>query len=306
MTTAAARPVFCAPDLEVAASLSVLAPELARAEPLLARHLRRGTWRRYGRVVVTHNGPLTSEQGLWVALLRSPAGTVLAGATAARRQGLRVDEPEVPRLLVPYGAPRPDLQGVSVRRTRVLTQRDVHPVLQPPTLRLARAVLDEAARTARPADVRALLCATVQQRLLRPADLRSVLLRLGPQTGRALVLEVLGEVELGVHSRREGQFLGMVRGARLPEPRLQVARRAGTGVRYLDGLWEDYDLHAEIDGAGHLAVAQWSADCLRANELELGPGRERHLRFPGFWLDEQPQRVLEQVERGLRLGGWTG
>lgn len=308
MTLAEPQPngVYTEPDLQVAASVGVLGPSLARREPLLARHLRRGLWRRYGQVVVTHNGPLTAEQVLWVAVLRAPRGTVVAGLTAGVRRGVRGPEPEVPRLLVPFGAPLPHLAGIAVRRSRRLEAVDVHPLAQPPQLRLPRAVLDEVARTARADEVRALLCAPVQQRLVRAGDLRAVALRLGPFRHRTLTLETLEEVEYGAHSRREVQFMRLVRRAGLPVPRLQVLRRHGTSRHYLDAAWEEYALHVEVDGLGHLAVVQWAADCDRANELELGKHVERRLRFPGFWLDEHPDRVLDQLRRGLRAGGWRG
>lgn len=155
---------YPAPDIHLAAELGVLAPELATLQPELGRMLRAQRWKRYGSVVVMHNGPLTARQLLWVALLRSPRGVVLAGLTAAAHRGLRGHLPERPELLVPAAGPLPHLQGVDVARTRLLTAVDVHPSAQPPQLRLPRALIDRASRLERPDDVRAILCAGVQQR----------------------------------------------------------------------------------------------------------------------------------------------
>ena len=171
---------YPSPDLEVAAALGVLAPDTAAAVPDLRRQLRLGRWRRYGRVVVRHNGPLTPDQLLWVAVLRSPRGVVVSGLTAALLRGLRHPPPPRPQLLVPAGGPLPHLQGVDVARTRLLDERDVHPTAQPPQLRLPRALVDAASRQQRADDVRALVCAGVQQRLARAQDLRAVVHRLGP------------------------------------------------------------------------------------------------------------------------------
>src|SRR5688572_26420138 len=135
---------YPAPDIHLAAAVGVLAAELARARPELGRMLRTGRWKRYGRVVVMHNGPLTPEQFLWVALLRSPRGVVLAGLTAAERRGLKGHPAERPELLVPAAGPLPHLQGVDVARTRLLTSQDVHPSAQPPQLTLPRALIDRA------------------------------------------------------------------------------------------------------------------------------------------------------------------
>lgn len=295
---------YPAPDVLAAAACGVLAPSLAAAEPRLRRNLRVGLWKRYGRVVVTHNGPLTPEQELWVALLRAPRGVVLGGLTAALRRGLKVAPPARPELLVPAAGPLPHLQGVDVARTRLLSAADVHPSAQPPQLRLPRALLDRASRLDRPDDVRALLCAAVQQRRVRAPDLRTVTLRLGPVRHRALLLRTLDDVEAGAHSVREVQFLRVLRRARLPLPEQQVVRVRPGGRHYLDACWERYALHAEVDGLGHLLVATWSSDLDRSNELALSSRAETRLRIAGFWLDERPDHVVDQVRRGLLKGGW--
>jgi len=295
---------YPAPDVGLASGLGVLAPSVAAGTPGLRRMLRLGLWKRYGQVVVCHNGPLTSEQAVWVAVLRSPRGVVLSGTAAAVRRGLRWTAPVRPELLVPAAGPLPHLQGADVARTRLLTSKDVHPTAQPPQLRLPRALVDRASRLDRPDDVRALLCAGVQQRLLRASDLREVVLRLGPVRHRGLLLRTLDDVEGGAHSVRELQFLRVVRRAGLPAPRLQVVRRRVGGRYYLDAAWEEYALHAEVDGLGHLLVAAWGADADRSNELELSGTKERRLRIPGFWLDERPAHVVDQLRRGLGLGGW--
>jgi len=137
---------YAAPDVVVAAGLDVLAPSVAATVPDLAEQLRRGRWQRHGRVVVPHNGPLTAEQALWVAVLRSPAGVVVSGTTAALLRGMRHPPPPRPELLVPAEGPLPHLRGVDVSRTRLLGPLDVHPTAQPPQLRLPRAVVDAASR----------------------------------------------------------------------------------------------------------------------------------------------------------------
>jgi very-short-patch-repair endonuclease len=297
---------YPAPDTAAAAALGVLGPALTREDPAVRRKLRAGLWTRYGQVVVTHNGPLTPEQAVWVAVLRSPRGVVLAGLTAARRRGLHVDPPERPELLVPAAGPLPHLRGVEVARTRLLAPVDVHPTAQPPQLRLSRAVIDRASRLQRPDDVRALLCAGVQQRRVRVQDLREVTLRLGPVRHRALLLRTLDDVEGGAHSLRELQFLRVLRTARLPLPAQQVVRQRPGGRYYLDACWPQYALHVEVDGVGHLLVGTWASDLDRSNQLALDGPAEIRLRIAGFWLDERADHVVEQVRRGLLKGGWPG
>jgi hypothetical protein len=295
---------YPSPDVQLAAALDVLAPSLAASVPDLRRQLANRRWRRYGRVVVRHNGPLTPDQLVWVAVLRSPRGVVVSGLTASLLRGLRHPPPARPELLVPAAGPLPHLPGVDVGRTRLLDERDVHPTAQPPQLRLSRALVDTASRQERPDDVRALLCAGVQQRLVRAVDLRSVVERLGPVRHRALLLRTLDDVDAGAHSVRELQFLRCVRRAGLPPPDLQVVRVRPGGRHYLDAHWKRYALRAEVDGLGHLLVATWAADLDRANQLQLDGPQECCLRIPGFWLDERPDHVVAQLRRGLLRGGW--
>lgn len=296
---------FPVPDVELAATLGVLSPRVADRTPYVRRRVRAGLWTRYGRVVVCHNGPLTPEQALWVAVLRSPRGAVVSGLTAAARRGLAGHPAEKPELLVPASGPLPHLPGVHVARTRVLEPVDVHPTAQPPQLRLPRAVVDRASRLERPDDVRALLCAGVQQRLLTAAHLREVVSRLGPVRHRALLLRTLDDVDAGAHSVRELELLRVVRRGGLPAPDLQVVRRRAGGRHYLDAHWERYRLHVEVDGLGHLLVASWASDLDRTNELTLSGPAECRLRIPGFWLDERPAHVVDQLRRGLLRGGWV-
>ena len=61
---------------------------------------------------------------------------------------------------------------------------------------------------------------------------------------------------------------------------------------------------AEIDGAGHLWGLNQTADCLRANEVALGDERVLRINVIGLRLEEDA--FMDQIARGLRLGGWHG
>ena len=132
-----------------------------------------------------------------------------------------------------------------------------------------------------------------------------MVLRLGPVRNRALLLRTLDDVEGGSHSVRELQFLRTVRRAGLPAPVRQVVRWHPGGRYYLDAAWDAYSLHVEVDGLGHLLVRAWSADVDRTNELALRRPSATTLRIPGFWLDERREHVVDQVRRGLLVGGWS-
>ena len=291
------------PDLLLAARHGVLAAEEADRRPETRRRLRAQTWRSYGGVVVTHNGPLTHDQLAWVSVLRAGPGAVLGAAWAMQQHGVALDVPGRPQVVVPAQRSSPRIPGVDVRRSRLLGPVHVHPFRQPPVLRLARATLDATSLCRRPDDVRALLCAPVQQRLLRVADLRASLALLGPLTGRSLVLQTLDDLELGAQGIHELRFTRGLRRRHLPMPDRQVMRTRRDGKAYLDCWWEQFRLHVEIDGLTHLWVSNWLADLERGNELEIGQPATR-LRFAGFQLVERQELVYDQVRRGLAAGGW--
>lgn len=293
----------CIPDETTAAQDGVLSPEQAAARPETRRRLRSGTWRSYGGVVVEHNGPLSTSQVAWVAVLRAGPGAVLAAAWAMREHGVRLDVPDRPQVVIPAVRSRPVLDDVDVRRSRLLGPDHVHPARQPPVLRLARATLDATSLCRRPDDVRALLCAPVQQRRLRVPELRDSLARLGPLPGRSLVLRTLDDLEVGAQSVHELRFARGLRRRRLPAPDHQATARRPDGKAYLDCWWEAFGLHVEIDGLAHLWVSNWLADLERSNELAIGRPATR-LRFAGFQVLEREDLVYDQVRRALVAGGW--
>ena len=287
-----------------AAEDGVLAPDVAAGIPETRRRLRSKAWKAYGTVVVTHNGPLDEAQRAWVAVLRAGPGAVLAAAWAMRAHGVDVDLPERPQVVVPAHRSWPRIPDVDIRRSRLLGPEHVHPVRQPPVFRLARATLDATSLCTRPEDVRALLCAPVQQRRLRPGELRDCLALLGPLTGRSVVLRTLDDLELGAQSTHELRFTRGLRRRHLPMPDHQRLCQRPGGKAYLDFWWERYRLHVEIDGLAHLWVGNWLADLARMNELAIGTPATR-LRFAGFQLVEQEDQVFHQVVRALVAGGWT-
>lgn len=291
------------PDEQLAEAAGVLSPQRAAAHPHAAWRVRMGIWKTYGDVVVMHNGPLTDAQKAWVAVLRCGEGAVLAATTALCASGVRVTAPAVLHILLPFHRRVPGVPGVALRRSRVLGPLDVDSQRQPPRLRIPRAAIDAATLLTAPDDVRAVLCAPVQQRRAQTPELRSAALRLGPLVGRSLVLRTLDELELGATGVHEQRFTRIVRRHGLPEPTRQVLRKRRDGRAYLDVLWEQYGLHVEIDGLAHLAVGQWADDLDRANELEIAK-RECRLRFPGFVLLEREAHVVDQLKRALRQGGW--
>jgi hypothetical protein len=149
------------------------------SEKAVRHRVRSGRWQVAHRgVYLTHSGPVTSQQRLWVASLAVGNGrtALLAGDTALDRLGLRGWKPRGIHVIVP--ATRVDSDppaGVVVHRTRRLARRDVHLNGAPPCTMPARSMVD-AARWAR-SDTEAItvIAATFQQRLVALCDVTPVL-----------------------------------------------------------------------------------------------------------------------------------
>lgn len=286
-------------------------------------------WQRPARgVLVTHNGPLTSEEALWVSLLASPAGSALGGLTAATLDGLTGFEPTTLDILIPARARRPvgapdqhdsrdgsddearavagdDADSpVQYRRSRLLGDADVHPLRAPRRTRIARSIVDAAAWSSADRRARVLVLAAVQQRLVRPVDLRQVLERRQRFRHRPLALETIGDAEGGVQSLPELEFARLIRRHGLPEPTRQQVLRRSDGKYYLDTAWAEYDAACEVQGIPHLRVGKWEADMSRMNEILIaGP---RQLAFSSYAIRHDQARVASQLTRLLRRGGWPG
>ncbi|AEH10544.1 hypothetical protein FsymDg_3238 [Candidatus Protofrankia datiscae] len=266
--------------------------------------IRTGRWQRPLRgVVVTHSGPLTRLQWLWCTLARAGPGAVLAGSTAAALDGMRGFDVATVFVTVPSDRQLVRHPGIVVHRSTQLTSTDVHPVRIPPRTRLARSVVDAASWAARDDDARAVLAASVQQRLVTVSDLWDVAHRRGRIWRRRLIIDTLADLDVGAESVAEMLYRRIECRYGLPSSHCQFKVDLG-GRRYLDVWYEPWRVWVEIDGAAHQEVRQWWDDLARQN---LGVLQDRLiLRFPTWRLRERPDLVAAQVTDALRQRGWDG
>lgn len=285
--------------------LAVSAAFQVMGESAVRWRLESGRWRRVcDGVLVTQTGPLSEHQRLWAAVLAAGEGAVLAGLTAARLDGLDGFADQRIQVLIPESRQvRKTLRGVVVRRSVQLGPDNVHPVRRPPRTRLARSLVDGAAWAATDRLARAILAAGVQQRLVRPADLRAVVDDSPRVPRRALIRATLDDVAGGAEALSELDFSDLVRRYHLPEPDRQARRVDAQGNRWLDAVWERARLVAEIDGRWHMDAAAWWADMRRDNELTVDGYRV--LRFPAFAVRDSPDAVARQLAGALRQAGWA-
>ena len=258
---------------------SVLARTQLRAlgvsRRLISRRVAAGRWQALGpHVVVLHSGALSEPQRLWVAVLHGGEGAALGGLTAAAADGLRGFDSPTLHVLVPHGHHRQDLDDprlrVTVHGTRHLSSRDVHPLRAPRRTTLSRSVVDAASMAGTDGKCRAILAAAVQQRLVRPDDLRRNAASRPTLPRRALILETVADVAGGSHSLPELEYLDALRRAGLPEPTRQKRVRRRDGHYYLDADFEEFEVTVEINGAQHLALMSKEYDDRRRAGLAIG------------------------------------
>jgi hypothetical protein len=275
------------------------------------RNLAAARWRRVCRDILSvHNGPLTADQHLWVAVLVAGRNAALAGSTALSVAGVRGVRDKAVQVLIP--APRNrstrlpemprDMPPVRVIRTRMLPPEHLQ-AGRPSRTTTARAAVDAAiwARTAD--DARAILAAVCQQGKATPNEIFEVLSvrRRLPRLRmiRATMLDIGG----GAHSLPELDLLKLCRKFSLPEPDRQTPRLDAIGRRrYLDAYWSRWKLHVEVDGSHHMAAGQWTDDMLRQNDLSIKG--VRILRFPASAIRYRPAQVARQLHTALEVQGW--
>lgn len=263
-------------------------------------------------VVVAHNGPLTAAQRMWVVLLSAPPGSMLHGLSAAGYDGLEGLSPDRPTVVIP-GSSRSPRNGqlrlltqwdVGLRWSTKLGPEDVRAGAVPPRTRLSRSLLDAASEPVSPRRARVIVLAGVQQRLVRPDDLRESLGRRGRCRNRGMIVEAIGDAAGGIHSLPEGDFDRIRRGHRLPEPEHQHVLRGRDGRYYLDNDWPKWGVRVEIHGIPHLYVRNWSEDLLRQNEVMISGGGL--LVFSSYAVRHLPGRVGGQLEAMFVRRGWRG
>lgn len=283
------------------------------SENELRCRIARGRWQRpCNGLVVPHSGSLSDKELLRVALERCGPRAVLAGLTAAKIDQFKGfdDKPvaEVPvYVLLPPGVKRPVAPlalSIITHYSKLLTDEDVHPSRQPRRTRIARSLVDAAAWMRTDRGAMAVLAAGVQQNLVRVGDLRSVINRVGMVRRRGLMLDILGDIEGGAQALSELDFTRkVIRQFKLPEPSRQVGKRDSRNRRrWIDVLFEEWKVMAEIDGAQHIQpLDQWD-DMERDNDNELDGYRV--LRFPAWMVRVNPEHVAKKILDALRRNGY--
>lgn len=301
MVTNSARRAIAVDRLE---SGGIASRAQLRDRGITAHHIeaqvRAGRWRRVGPAVLLHNGPVTVAQRRRLCLINCGPRSVLTSFTAAEDWGLKRSERSEVHVLVAAGAqlPKSDhplLRGLVIHRVR--DWHDVEFAWPRPLHALAPALIRAASSFPNSRPACGILAAAVQQRLLRPQQLRAAL-SAAPKTRhhRALRLAI-GDIEQGAEALSEIDFGRLCKRFGLPMPTRQAVRKSKDGRRrYLDVEWLLPDgrvVAVEVDGAHHMYVENWIPDQLRQNAVVIGGTAV--LRFAAVLVRDEPALVAAQL-----------
>ncbi len=280
------------------------ASEVGIAPRNLRRACGRG-WRQHGfHVFSDRDTDLTGAQRRMAAVLEFGPEALLTGRAALVEHGWSLEAGDHVDLIVARslrGRRHPDLPWLRLHTT-LATLPGRHGV--PPRVGVAQAAIDAAAgaRTAREALL--VIVSVAQQRLASPQGLRREALSRPRLAHRRWIDEALRELHEGATSTSEADFLRECRRRGLPRPRMQTRRvDARGGRRRTDAEFRAHDgrlVIVEIDGAGHLEVAQWHSDLARHNELAVATGA-LSLRVTGWEVRNDPDPFFTLL-RAVVLG----
>ena len=270
--------------------------------------VRNGRWQRLQRgVYATFSGEPARETVLWAALLRAGPDAVLSHQTAAERHGL-IDEPSslisitVPRASHP--GRRAKIPGVVIRRSDAIL-RTRHPAMLPPCTRVEDTVLDLIEIAPTFDDAYMWICRAIGRRRTTADRIRGAMAARKKMRWRREIALALGDAEAGALSVLEYRYVHRVeRPHGLPVAHRQARIRHSTGNRYLDNLYEEYEVCVELDGtAAHSADEQWRDK--RRDNVNTVSGLVT-LRFGFLDLGDCRCETAAAVAALLRRQGWRG
>jgi hypothetical protein len=270
----------------------------------IQRHRRSGRWvLLHPGVYATFTGPLPWQSSVWAAVLHAGQDAVVSHHTAGRLQGLVDDEPPCVELLVPWGRRVTSRPGVVVRSTRGLAARR-HPARALPQTRLEETVLDLDEVSSGVDDVVAWLTRASQRRLTTPGRLLAAVEQRSQLRHRRLVLDAVGEVDLGVASALESRYRGIEGAHGLPRAHRGERVTVGGRHRYADVRYPDYRTRVELEGLRwHRPEDRWR-DVRRDNAAVLHGDVVLHYDWRA--VAGHPCATAAEVAAVLQSRGWAG
>lgn len=272
---------------------------------MVVAEVRAGRWHRLGAQTLfvldaaIAGDPEASRR--WWAVLEVGGQAAVDGVTALQAAGLKGYEQRRLQVSVRKSGSHAHPAGVRVYETR---RRGADDLVGAGLPRVRPAVAAVRGALWAPSNRQAALVMvmSVQQRLVRAAELREAFETVRRHHRRGFLRAVLADLQDGTQSMGELDFAQLCRAAGLPEPSRQVIRQGSRGRVYLDAYWDAWQVVAEIEGIHHEWESNQVGDTLRQNELTLDASAV--LRVPVVALRDDPAPYLRQLEELLRQRGW--
>lgn len=276
---------------------------LGVTDAAIGAQLAAGRWARlHPGVYAVSTGPPPRATQLWAALLVSGPGSVLSHRTAAEEDGLVDDTGSLVHVSVPHERRVTAPAGVRVHRVVLLDARR-HPARTPPRTRTEDTVVDlvDAAHDA--GAVVDVLARAVQRRLTTPPRIRGAAGERSRLRWRALLLDVLADVEDGAETPLERHFLrGVERAHGLPRGTRQARTREGG---WWDVRYDRWRVVVELDGRAFHPLWRADEDHARDNAAALHDGTVT-LRYGWAAVTGGRCTTADQLATVLRARGWPG
>lgn len=212
--------------------------------------------------------PSTPRSALAAAVRRAGPGAAADRHTTFALHGLVSSFPTRHQLLLPHDRRHRRLDGLDVRRSRVVPASHLEEVDGIVTVTVARALVD-VARDLRTDALRSLALAAQRERLASEQDLRSVLDVLTCAPGRSRAVQVVRDLRLdGSESGFEFTTRDRIETAGLrPDPEQPTVTVSGRRRR-IDIAWLDLRVGVECQGyRDHVGRRALDRDAARVNEL---------------------------------------
>lgn len=253
-------------------------------------------------VYVSHTGPLTPRQRMWVPVLAAGPAALSCASALPELSSAQV------HLVIEHDRKVKVPPGTVLHRSRDVSAR-VSRHRSPARVRPEHAILDHMSEKLAADDVAGAFYALTEvahSRRITPDQMLDALAVRRRLPGRALIRDLLHDLRDGACSVLEREYLHRVERAHgLPRADRQRVSTATGHRTSQDVPYPEYRFIVELDGRGYHAGARSDADAFR-DLAELARSREATLRITYGLVFDTPCRTARLLAEVLQQRGWPG